>query len=163
MNNNDILRRLRYNFDFSDSKMMAMFALAEKEITRAQVSDWMKKETDPEWKEMEDVELATFLNGLIIEKRGKREGPQPVPEERLNNNIIFRKLKIALNLRDEDILEMYSLIGMRISKHEISALFRKPTQSQYRSCKDQFLRNFLYGMQLKYRGLNPQLPIKKDE
>ncbi len=152
MTNNDLLRRLRYNFDFSDDQMMKIFALAEVEVTRAQISDWMKKDDDPAWKSLDDKKFATCLNGFINLKRGKREGPQPKPEKNLNNNIIFRKLKIALNLRDDDILEMFKLADLEVSKHEISALFRKPGQSQYRQCKDQFLRNFIYGMQLKYRG-----------
>jgi uncharacterized protein YehS (DUF1456 family) len=96
-------------------------------------------------------QLATFLNGLIIEKRGKKEGPQPIPEKQLNNNIILRKLKIALNLKDEDILDLLKLAGLEISKHELSAFFRKPGQNQYRECKDQVLRNFLSGMGMKYR------------
>ena len=150
MNNNDILRRIRYTIDFSDSKMMELFALGEHPATRAQISDWLKKEDDPAHRALPDKQLAIFLNGMIVDKRGKREGPQPVPEEQLNNNIIFRKLKIALNLKDEDILEIFKLVDMRISKHEISAFFRNPKQSQYRICKDQFLRNFLHGMQVKY-------------
>jgi uncharacterized protein YehS (DUF1456 family) len=97
------------------------------------------------------MDLSIFLNGLIIEKRGKKEGPQPLPETKLNNNIIFRKLKIALNLKDVDVLDILSLVDLRISKHELSAFFRKPNQSQYRLCKDQILRNFLHGLQKKYR------------
>jgi uncharacterized protein YehS (DUF1456 family) len=151
MNNNDVLRKIRYAFDFSDLKMIELFALAEHEITRAEVSDWMKKDDDPDFKTMNDEKLAIFLNGFINDKRGKKEGPQPKPEKKLNNNIVFRKLKIALHLTDTDIIEIYDLMDMNISKHEISALFRNPSQSQYRPCKDQFLRNFLHGMQLKYR------------
>ena len=149
--NNDILRRLRYTFDFSDDKMIELFASAEYETSRAEVSDWLKKEDDPAFRQMEDIHMALFLNGLINEYRGKREGPTPVPEAKLNNNIIFRKLKIALNLKDEDILEVFKLADLLVSKHEISALFRNPKQKQYRPCKDQFLRNFLHGLQLKYR------------
>jgi len=151
MDNNDILRKIRYVFDFGDDKMIEIFKLAELEVTRAQVSDWLKKEDDPEFKGILDYQLATFLNGLITLKRGKKEGPQPVAEKKLNNNIVFRKLKIALNLRDEDILEIFKLVDLRISKTELSAFFRNPKQSQYKPCKDQFLRNFLHGMQLKYR------------
>ena len=151
MNNNDIIRRIRYTFDFGDSKMMALFALAGHEATRAQISDWLKKDDDPAQQNLNDKQLAIFLNGLIIDKRGKKEGPQPIPEKRLNNNIILRKLKIALNLKDDDMLEILKLADLRISKHELSAFFRKPEQSQYRLCKDQILRNFLQGMQDKYR------------
>ena len=151
MTNNDMLRKIRYAFDFSDFKMIEIFALAGDEVTREEVSNYMKREEDPEFKSLHDKKFATFLNGLIIDKRGKREGPQPVAEKTLTNNIIFRKLKIALNLTDTGILEIYGLMKMTVSKHELSALFRKPTQKQYRQCKDQFLRNFLHGMQLKYR------------
>lgn len=150
MNNNDILRRIRYTFDFNDSKMIELFGLADLEVTRAQISDWMKKEEDPDFQNLNDNQLATFLNGLIIDRRGKKEGVQPVNEKRLNNNIIFRKIKIALNLQDEDILEILMMADMRIGKHELSAFFRNPTQKQYRLCKDQILRNFIQGMQIKF-------------
>lgn len=151
MTNNDILRRIRYTFDFNDSKMISIFALADYPVTRQLVSDWLKKEDDPDYKNCTDVQLATFLNGLIIEKRGKKDGPQPIPEKELTNNIIFRKLKIALNLKDDDVLEILSLADLRISKHELSAFFRRADHKHYRECKDQVLRNFLNGMQLKYR------------
>lgn len=151
MTNNDIIRQLRYTFDYNDDKMMALFASAGLETNRAQVCDWLKKEEDDSYVKIEDKELAAFLNGFINEKRGKKEGPQMRPEDRLNNNIIFRKLKIALNLTDTDILAILDLANMRVSKHELSSFFRKPTQRQYRKCNDQFLRNFLYGLQLKYR------------
>ena len=150
VNANDILRRIRYTFEFSDSKMMEIFALAGYEITRAQISDWLKKDDDPAYNDLDDNHLAIFLNGLIIEKRGKKEGPQPIAEKRLNNNIVLRKLKIALDLKDDNILEILALADMRISKHELSAFFRKPDQEQFRPCKDQILRNFIHGMQVKY-------------
>jgi len=64
------------------------------------------------------------------------------------------KLKIALNLKAEDVLEIMELAGFLMSKHELSAFFRKPGHKHYRECKDQILRNFLKGMQLKYRNNN---------
>jgi uncharacterized protein YehS (DUF1456 family) len=150
--NNDILRRIRYAFDFSDSKMIALFGLADHQVTREQISDWLKKDDDPAFKDCSDTQLAIFLNGLINEKRGKKEGPQAVPEQRLTNNIIFRKLRIALNLKAEDILEILGLAGVCISEHELSAFFRRPDHKHYRECKDQILRNFLKGVQIKYRN-----------
>lgn len=151
MNNNDILRRIRYAFDFNDVKMMHIFGLADSEVSREQISNWLKKDDDPDFQSLYDIKLATFLNGLINDKRGKKEGEQPKPEKTLNNNLILRKLKIALNLKDEDIVAILELADMTISKHEISAFFRKPDQSQYRLCKDQILRNFIHGLQIKYR------------
>jgi len=172
MTNNDILRRIRYIFDFDDSKMIAIFDLADHQVTRGQVSDWLKKDGDPGYQECSDIQLSIFLNGLIndkrgkkerpqpepdkrltnnIIKRGKKEKPQPEPEKRLTNNIIFMKLKIALNLKAEDVLEIMDLAKLHMSKHELSAFFRKPDHKHYRDCKNQILRNFLKGMQLKYR------------
>ena len=151
MTNNDILRRLRYTFDFNDSKMIDIFQLADHQVTRAQVSAWLKKEEDPDYLRCSDREFAIFLNGLINDMRGKKEGAAPVPERVLNNNIIFRKLKIALNMTAEDILDVMSQANNQLSKHELSAFFRKPDHQNYRECHDQVLRNFLSGVQDKYR------------
>jgi len=154
--NNDIIRRIRYIFDFDDSKMMALFALADHPVTRQQVSDWLKKDDDPAQQAFSDRQLAIFLNGLINDKRGKRPGPQAEPVSRLSKNTILRKLKIALDLKDTDILEILALANLRISKHELSAFFRKPDHKNYRVCKDQVMRNFLKGLQLKHR---PSAPV----
>jgi uncharacterized protein YehS (DUF1456 family) len=151
MENNDIIRRIRYAFDINDSKMIEIFEKGNTKVTRAQVSSWLKKDIDPDYVSLPDFQLAVFLNGLIIEKRGKKDGPAPIPENRLNNNLIFRKLRIAMNVKDDEILNILQLADFKISKHELSAFFRKPGQSQYRECKDQILRNFLRGMQMKYR------------
>lgn len=151
MTNNQILRRLRYAFDFNDTSMIRIFAHAGLEVTRAQVSDWLKKDEDPASTLIDDLELAQFLNGLIIEKRGRKEGPQPEPESKLNHNIVFRKLKIALDLKDDDILAILQLSDFRLSKHELSAFFRRPDHHHYRACQDQVLRNFIKGVQLKLR------------
>ncbi len=150
MTNNDILRRIRYTFNLNDKKMIAVFGLADHKVSRQQVSDWLKKEEDPAFQKCSDTELAIFLNGFINAKRGKKKGPQPEPEQRLTNNIIFRKLKIALNLQAEDILKILDLTELRLSKHELSAFFRKPDHKHYRECKDQVLRHFLKGVQLRY-------------
>jgi len=161
LNNNDILRSIRYTFNLSDSKMIAIFGLAGLQVTREQVSDWLKKEDDPAWKNCNDAQFAIFLNGLIYDKRGKQEGPQPKPESRLTNNIIFRKLRIALNLKGEDILEIMNLADFPMSEHELSAFFRKSDHKHYRPCRDQILRNFLKGVQLKYRpGIPPAAEFK---
>ncbi|VAW58475.1 Glutamate synthase [NADPH] large chain [hydrothermal vent metagenome] len=151
MNNNDILRRIRYTLDFNDNKMMTLLSLEDDPVTREQMSEWLKKDDDDDFKACNDVHLAIFLNNLIDDKRGKKEGAQPQLEKHLTNNAILRKLKIAFNLRDEDILEIMDLAEFSISKHELSALFRKKGHKHHRVCKDQILRNFLKGLQKKYR------------
>ncbi|MFH0784807.1 MAG: DUF1456 family protein [Pseudomonadota bacterium] len=151
MNNTDILRSIRYTLDLGDSKMMAIFKLADYHVTRDQICNWLKKDDDPDWQNCSDMQLAIFLNGLIIDKRGKKEGPPADPEKRLNNNIVLRKLKIAFDLTGEEIVKIMGAAGLRMSDHEVSSFFRRSDHRHYRSCKDQVLRNFLKGLQMKYR------------
>lgn len=155
-----MLRRLRYTFNFNDNKMISLFALAGAEVTREQVSNWLKKEDDTAYVNFTDSQLATFLNGFIVEKRGKKEGEAPAIEKRMTNNLVLTKLKIALNLKAEDIVDLLALSDLRISKTELSAFFRKPDHKNYRQCKDQFLRNFLKGIELKYFVKRPDKFIK---
>lgn len=131
--------------------MSEIFSLADLNVTDVQITGWLKKEDDESFVELSDTELAIFLNGFINFKRGKREGEQPKPEDKLSNNIVFQKLRIALNMKAEDILDVLQLIDFRLSKHELSAFFRKPDNKHYRECKDQVLRNFLLGLQRQLR------------
>ena len=158
MTNNDILRRLRYTLNFDNNAMLKVFASADHKADNNEVTRWLSKDTDERYKSLPDKQLAVFLNGLINTKRGKREGPQPEPESSLNNNIILRKLKIAFNLQSQDMLDVLMLANFKFGEHELSALFRKPAHKHYRPCKDQVLRNFLMGLQLKLRPNSDQAP-----
>jgi uncharacterized protein YehS (DUF1456 family) len=151
LTNNDVLRRVRYIFDLNDSMMTEIFALADFTVTEDQVSAWLKKDEDDTFLKLNDTAFAVFLNGFIIYKRGKRDGEQPKPETQLNNNIVFQKLRIALNLKADDILAIFQLVEFQLSNHELSALFRKSGNKNYRECKDQILRNFLLGLQRQVR------------
>ncbi len=155
MTNNQILRRIRYTFDYSDAAMLKIFAAADLTVDIEQYHHWLRKDDDPKYINITDHQFAIFLNGFINEKRGKKEGPPAIAEKKLNNNIILRKLKIGLNLTDADIIELLLLAEMRIGKSELSAFFRKAGHKHYRDCKDQFLRNFLQGVQIKYRDNSP--------
>lgn len=160
MTNNDIIRRVRYLFDLSDLKMVELFKLADYEVSKRKLSDWLRKEDDPLLVDISDKELSIFLNGLIIEKRGKKEGPQPIPEDPLSNNMILKKLKIALNLKTDDILELFASIDKKISKPELSAFFRNSEHRSYRPFLDQYLRNFLNALQTKYKHKQGDLSLK---
>lgn len=151
MTNNDILKRLRYVFNFNDTAMIEIFQLADLATNRAQVSNWLKKEEEADYVAMNDVELAIFLNGLIIKNRGKRDGEQPEPEVFLDNNNILKKLKIALSLKSEELLAIFQLVDIEMSAHQLSAFLRNPNQMQFMTLNDQYLRNFLMGLQKKYR------------
>lgn len=151
MNNNDILKRIRYTLEFNDTQMVELFESAPTPVTRVEVSNWLKKETDEDFKELTDLQLGVFLNGLISLKRGKKEGVEIVAAEYLSNNDILKKIKIALNLKTTDILEILALAGRKVSETELSAFLRNENQHQFRPFKDQYLRNFMSGLQQKIR------------
>jgi len=125
------------------------------------ITTWLKKEEDPDYVRCSDHEMAQFLNGLIIQNRGKKEDGIPKAEFSLNNNIIFRKLKIALNFKDQDILDTLKKADFMLGKSELTAFFRKPDHRHYRECQDQILRNFLQGLQVSQTNQSTAVPQSK--
>lgn len=80
----------------------------------------------------------------------------------MNNNDIFKKLRVALQLRDDQIVEILQLVDFRISKGEIGNFFRNENHPKYVECGDQILRNFLNGLVIHLRGTkeNPKNPME---
>lgn len=78
----------------------------------------------------------------------------------MTNNDIFKKLRVALMLRDDEIVDILKLADFKISKSELGAFFRKEDHPNYMECQDQILRNFLNGLVLHLRGTkeNPKIP-----
>jgi len=132
--------------------MIAIFGLANVTTDRKEVSAWLKQDDDTDFEERSDASFAAFLNGMIVALRGEKEGEPPRAETKLNNNMVFMKLKIALSLKADEILQILESAGQEISKHELSAFFRRPDHKHYRECKDQILRNFLNGLKINYRA-----------
>lgn len=151
MTPNDVLRSLRYSLNVHDHGMIAIFALTGVTVTKDEVVAWLKKDEDEGFAPISDVLMAGFLNGLIIQRRGAKDGIIPEPETTLNHNIMLRKLKIAFDLKDDDIIALLLSAEFRLSKPELSAFFRRPDHKHYRDCQDQVLRYFLRGLQLKFR------------
>lgn len=152
MTNNDILRRLRYTLDLGDEGIARLFALGGQAATRAEVDLWTRPDDDPDHEPMTDYALATFLNGLIVDRRGRRDGPPPVAERELDNNLILRKLRVAFALKTDDFVALAARMGKTVGTHEVNAFFRRADQRQYRPLNDQYLRYFLSGLQRAERG-----------
>jgi uncharacterized protein YehS (DUF1456 family) len=148
MNNNDILRRIRYALDLNDKQMTEAFAHGGTSTEASQVRAWMGKEEDEHAQTCTDDTLGDFLDGLIIAKRGPRKagGPPPVRDPVLTNNAVLKKLRIALTYHEDAMLRTIHAGGLAISRGELTALFRKPNHKHYRECGDQLLRNFLQGL-----------------
>jgi uncharacterized protein YehS (DUF1456 family) len=154
MTNNDVLRRIRYALNLNDSMMIEIFKLAEYEMDQAILTAILKKEEDKGYVACSDRILGYFLDGLILHKRGKKETEPDQAKKAaspLTNNAILKKLRIALELKEDDMIGVLKLADIAVSKSELTALFRKQGHKNYKECGDQFLRNFLNGLFVRYR------------
>ncbi|KAF0811708.1 hypothetical protein IGB42_03867 [Andreprevotia sp. IGB-42] len=152
MINNDILRSVRYMLDLSDVKLVEIIALAGRTLAKEEVQSCLKREEEDGFAECSDEVLAYFLDGLVIFKRGKDESRQaPEVTWPVSNNTVLKKLRVAFELKEDDLHGIMTAAGFEVSKPELSALFRKEGHKNYRGCGDQFLRNFLKGLTLRIR------------
>jgi uncharacterized protein YehS (DUF1456 family) len=174
MNNNDILIRLRYALDIKDIDMLEIFKLGGISVTKEELQRMLLKpknivniDTDEEkfiadddMKKCNNFMLESFLNGFIIFKRGKKESKPGEPEKQVFmikdnkavNNVLLKKLKIALSLTGEDMLEIFKVAGVNLSNSELSAVLRREGQRNYKECGDRYARNFLKGLAIRYRN-----------
>jgi uncharacterized protein YehS (DUF1456 family) len=152
MIHNDVMRSVRYMLGVSDAKIAEIIKLTGFEVARADVVDFLKKEDEPGYRDCSDEVMAHFLDGLVIFKRGRDENrPLPPVQLPVYNNTVLKRLRVAFELKDDDIHTIMASIGLPVSKPELSALFRKQGQRNFRPCGDQFLRNFLKGLTLRLR------------
>lgn len=152
MINNDIIRSVRYILNVNEGKLIDIFKLADLTVKPEEVSSYLKREDEDGFVKCDGKVMTHFLNGLIYFRRGKDPSRPPLAFEIPTNNVALKKLRVAFELKDEEILEILHSTGMNISKSELSALFRKEGHPNFRICGDQVLRNFLKGLAAKYRG-----------
>lgn len=147
MTNNDVLRSVRYILNVNETKLIEIINLTGFKVSLEDLKAILKQEDEEGYKNCGDKILANFLDGLVIYKRGKNENLPKFPIELpLTNNIILKKLRIAFQLKDTDIIQLIEKTGLRISKAELGAFFRNKDHRNYRECGNQFLRNLLKGM-----------------
>jgi uncharacterized protein YehS (DUF1456 family) len=149
MNNNDVLRSIRHILNLNEANIVDIFKLAKHAIDPAKVSNLLAEEDEAGYVLCTDSQMTLFLDGLITQRRGNSDAP-PAPINKiippLTNNSIFKKLRIAFDLKEEDLIELMSLAEYDTSKNELSAIFRKPGHKHYRECTDEFLMGFLVGL-----------------
>jgi uncharacterized protein YehS (DUF1456 family) len=154
MINNDVLRSIRYMLDLSDARVVEITHLADPEfpLDKANIPALLKRDGEPGMVACSDRLLAYFLDGLVVYFRGRDESQPPRPvEKRITNNLVLKKLRVAFQLKDVDMHEIFASAGFPLGKPEMSALFRQPGHANYRPAGDQILRNFLKGLTLRFR------------
>ena len=149
MTYNDILRRFRYAVDLSNAVILETFKLSDHSVTQDQLHNFFKRETESGYRELSAEQMSAFLDGLIIYTRGRQDDNAPQSQRAqvsLNNNVILKKMRIALELREDDMLNLLDTADFSISRSELSALFRKKGHKNDKECGDQLLRNFINGL-----------------
>jgi len=148
--NNEVLRSIRYILNVSDAKLIEITALTDHVVSREEIVAYLKKEEEPGYRECPHHVMAQFLNGLVIFKRGNDpDRPLPPLETPITNNIVMKKLRVAFELKDTDLIAKIEKSGtLKITKSELSAFFRSSDHRNYRECGDQYLRNLLKALSL---------------
>ena len=150
MTNNDFLRRLRYALNLKDNVTVQIFKKGGLTVTKEDVVNYLKKDIDEGFKKLSNADLISFLDGLITFKRGEKKEVSPAPKIKITknnlNNILLRKLRIALAFKSYDMIEVFKLGGVDISEAELNALFRSEDHRNYKECGDKYIRVFLKGL-----------------
>ena len=165
MNNNDILVKLKQALHIKDIDMVEIFKLGGVELSEEEVQKMLieSKESNADDIDNQEVEesikckngtLESFLNGLITFKRGERDskpGQSEIPSlsiigNKNINNIMLKKLKIALSLSSQDMLDIFKDAGDLLTKDELSNFFRKEGHKHYKKCDDKHAAKFLEGI-----------------
>ena len=150
MTTNDVLRSLRYMLKINSAKVVEICNLGGYMVLKNEIHDFLRSDEDPEFVACPDEVVAYFLDGLIFERRGKDENrPRPPIEVPISNNLVLKKLRVAFELREEDMLQVIQSTGFKFGKSELSAILRKRDHANYRECGDQVLRYFLKGLTLR--------------
>jgi len=155
--NNDLMRRIRYAVQLDDGDAARLATLGGLTATTEQATAWRAREDEPGYAACPDEAVAALLDGFVLERRGPRPGPpRAAPPAPFSNNRVLKQLRIALELQAEDMQEIVVAGGGRLGKGELGALFRKPGTRNYRACGDQVLRWFLAGLAARREPRRPR-------
>jgi uncharacterized protein YehS (DUF1456 family) len=155
MANNELLRSIRDALGLDTATMISIFKNAGREVGESAVTAFLKTEDEDGYIPCSNPVMGFFLDGLIINKRGKREGgtePAEKPLAELGNNAVLKKLRIALDLKEDDLIDIFKYAGISMTKHDLTALYRKPGHKHYKECNGQLLGSFIKGVALRRKA-----------
>jgi uncharacterized protein YehS (DUF1456 family) len=147
MNTNDTLYKIQKALSLSSEEMLKTYELESYDMKEEQLDALLKKRQDKGFKQCNFEELGVFLDGLVTLKRGpspKKSNDDEVVE--LTNNLILKKLRIALELKEAETEIIFSLGDAELSKQQLSSLFRKVGHKNFKECSDTLLDAFLDGL-----------------
>jgi uncharacterized protein YehS (DUF1456 family) len=151
LNTNETLYRIYKALGLSIDEMLKAYELAEYPMERTHLESLLKRRQDKGFNLCSYEELGVFLDGLIVLKRGpspKKEREDETVE--LTNNLILKKLRIALELKEPETEIIFNLADIMLTKQELKSLFRKEGHRNFKSCPDELLMAFFEGLEEFY-------------
>jgi len=144
---NDILYKIQKALSLTQEEMIEAYKLADYKMDATHLDSLLKRRQDEGSKLCSYEELGVFLDGFVILKRGpspKKKNEDDVVE--LTNNLILKKLRIALELKEAETEIIFSLGEAELSKQQLASLFRKEGHKNFKECSEELLMAFLDGL-----------------
>ena len=150
------LHKIRQALRLDDETMLEIYALEGYPMEEKRLKAILKKPSTKSHENATYEELGLFLDGLIRLRRGEIRNPPPEDAEiELDNNLILKKLRIALQLRDMDMEAIFELGERPMSRAKLRDLFRAPDHPKYLPCPDAVLNDFLLGLEEFWADMPP--------
>jgi len=147
INTNEILYRIQKALNLTTEEMVEAYKLEEFEMEASHLESLLKRSQDDGFRVASYEELGIFLDGLVTLKRGPSPKKANADEAvELTNNLILKKLRIALELKEPETEIIFGLADVELSKQQLASLFRKEGHKNFKECSDELLMAFLDGL-----------------
>jgi uncharacterized protein YehS (DUF1456 family) len=147
INTNEVIYKLQQALSLTLEEMIEAYKLENYDMSQIHLKRLLTRRQEKDFMLCSYEELGVFLDGLVTLKRG----PSPKkPHERevieLSNNLILKKLRIALELKEAETEIIFGLADVELSKQQLASLFRKEGHKNFKVCSDELLMAFLEGL-----------------
>jgi len=145
---NEILYRIQKALNLTEEEMLEAYKLESYDISAPYLATLLKRRQEKDFQLCSYEELGVFLDGLVTLKRGpspKKDTPNEESVE-LTNNLILKKLRIAMELKEAETEIIFGLADVALTKQELKSLFRKESHKNFKKCSAELLMAFLEGL-----------------
>ncbi len=152
MKNSYVLSRIKFAFQLDNEKILEVFALVNNDISFKDLQLLLDQAEDDNKKDCGANILSDFLDGLITDRRGpsdSKNNSKKKKVQKISNNTVLKKLRIALDMKEEAILAVFEMGEVELTALELGSFFRKHGNKHYRACDDRLLDLFFDGLELK--------------
>ncbi len=146
LSTNDILYKIKKALGLSNDDILEAYKLENYEMEPEHLDRLLKRRQDKNFEPCSFEELGVFLDGFVTFKRGPSQDKGKNDEVELSNNLILKKLRAALQLKEFELQMVFALVDVELSKQQLSSLFRKEDHKNFKACSDELLEAFLDGL-----------------